>query len=67
MIEERFVAGLHVIANHIARLVVTDAIPRHRAVALKVVDAVSIGLGFDQPVRHFASAVAVAISDREEV
>ena len=44
MLEKHLVADPHVVAHHVARLVVANAVPGFALVALEIVDAVSIGL-----------------------
>ena len=52
VIEERLVAGFHLVAHEIARLVIAHAGPRRGFVAGEIVDAVGVGFGFHQPVAH---------------
>jgi hypothetical protein len=52
VIEKHLVPDLHLVANHISRLVVADAVPGFALVALEIVDAVDVGFGLHEPVCH---------------
>ena len=54
VVEEGLVAGLHLVAEHVAHLVVAHAIPAGRLLRPpgQIVDRETVGLGFHQPVRH---------------
>jgi hypothetical protein len=50
--EKNLVANAHLVTHHVAGLVVADTVPLFAAVAFQIIDAVGIGLGFHQPIRH---------------
>jgi hypothetical protein len=52
VVEQHAVAGLHVVAHEVARLVVAHAHPGDALVAHQVVDRALLGLAFHQPVSH---------------
>ena len=64
VVEKYPVADPHVVAHHVARLVIANTVPGFAPIALEIVDAVDIGLGFHQPVCHvFSHACAVFVMD----
>lgn len=52
VIEEHAIAGLHLVAHEVARLVVPDPGPWQGASPLQVEDGSLVGLGLHQPVAH---------------
>ena len=46
MVEKHLVANAHIVAHHVAGLVVSDAVPHLSAIPFEVVDTVYVGLGF---------------------
>jgi len=54
VIEQHAVAGLHLVAHEVARLIVAHAVPGHALIGQggEVVDAAISWFGFHQPVAH---------------
>ena len=64
VVEKYLVTDPHVVTHHVARLVVANTVPGFAPIALEIIDAVDIGLGFHQPVCHvFSHACAVFIRE----
>ena len=52
VVKKHQITFFHLIPHHVTCLVIANAVPHFAAVALQVIDAVGIGLGFHQPVIH---------------
>ena len=55
VVEKRLVADFHIVPDHVASLIIADAVPGFYLVSFEIVDAVVIGLGLHQPVSHKCS------------